>query len=52
MTINIGMAIGLVPVMGIPLPFLSKGGSSLLLNMFMIGLLLNFYRSRTDVRRF
>lgn len=51
MTINIGMAIGLVPVMGIPLPFLSKGGSSLLLNMSMVGLLLNFYRYRTDVRR-
>jgi rod shape determining protein RodA len=51
MTINIGMAIGLVPVMGIPLPFLSKGGSALLLNMSMVGLLLNFYRSRTDVRR-
>lgn len=50
-TINIGMAIGLVPVMGIPLPFLSKGGSSLLLNMSMVGLLLNFYRFRTDVRR-
>lgn len=50
-TINIGMAIGLVPVMGIPLPFLSKGGSSLLLNMSMVGLLLNFYRFRTDLRR-
>lgn len=50
-TINIGMAIGLVPVMGIPLPFLSKGGSSLLLNMAMVGLLLNFYRFRTDLRR-
>jgi rod shape determining protein RodA len=49
--INVGMAIGLVPVMGIPLPFLSKGGSSLLLNMSMVGLLLNFYRYRTDVRR-
>lgn len=49
--INIGMAIGLVPVMGIPLPFLSKGGSSLLLNMSMVGLLLNFYRFRTDHRR-
>jgi len=49
--INIGMAIGLVPVMGIPLPFLSKGGSSLLLNMSMVGLLLNFYRFRTDMRR-
>jgi rod shape determining protein RodA len=51
MGINIGMAIGLVPVMGIPLPFLSKGGTSLLLNMALVGLLLNFYRSRTDVRR-
>ena len=49
--INVGMAIGLVPVMGIPLPFLSKGGSSLLLNMSMVGLLLNFYRFRTDHRR-
>lgn len=50
-TINIGMAIGVVPVMGIPLPFLSKGGSSLLLNMMMVGLLLNFYRFRSDLRR-
>lgn len=49
--INIGMAIGLVPVMGIPLPFLSKGGSSLMLNMSMVGLLMNFYRLRTDVRK-
>lgn len=45
------MAIGLVPVMGIPLPFLSKGGSSLMLNMSMVGLLMNFYRLRTDVRK-
>jgi rod shape determining protein RodA len=51
MLINIGMAVGLVPVMGIPLPFMSKGGSSLLLNMSMVGLLLNFYRYRSDVRR-
>jgi rod shape determining protein RodA len=51
MLINIGMAIGLVPVMGIPLPFLSKGGTSLLLNMVLVGLLLNFYRYRTDIRR-
>lgn len=49
--VNIGMAVGLVPVMGIPLPFLSKGGSSLLLNMSAVGLLLNFYRYRTDTRR-
>jgi len=49
--INVGMAVGLVPVMGIPLPFLSKGGSSLLLNMSAVGLLLNFHRYRTDTRR-
>lgn len=45
-TINIGMAIGITPVMGIPLPFLSAGGSSLVVNMSMLGLLLNFFRNR------
>lgn len=49
--VNIGMTMGLAPVIGIPLTFMSKGGSSLLVNMAMIGLLLNFYRFRTDVRR-
>ncbi len=49
--VNIGMTIGLAPVIGIPLSFMSKGGSSLLVNMAMVGLLLNFYRFRTDVRR-
>jgi len=44
--INIGMVIGLMPVMGIPLPFLSYGGSALLTNSAMIGLLLNAYRIR------
>lgn len=36
--INIGMNIGLVPVVGIPLPFVSYGGSSLLITMISIGL--------------
>lgn len=44
--VNIGMAIGVVPVMGIPLPFLSAGGTSLILNLMMVGLLLNFYKTR------
>lgn len=43
--INIGMAIGLMPVMGIPLPFMSAGGSSLIVNMALVGLVLNAYRS-------
>lgn len=36
--INIGMNIGLVPVVGVPLPFVSYGGSSLLISMISIGL--------------
>ena len=38
---NIGMTIGVMPVTGIPLPFLSYGGSSMLANMAAIGLVLN-----------
>ena len=39
--INIGMTIGLFPVVGVPLPFFSYGGSSMLSCMFAVGLLLN-----------
>ena len=46
--INIGMAMGLVPVIGVPLPFMSYGGSNLLTNMIMIGLLLNVYANRKE----
>ncbi len=45
-TVNIGMALGLMPVMGIPLPFLSAGGTALIMNMLMVGIILNFYRRR------
>ncbi|MBN2184389.1 MAG: rod shape-determining protein RodA [Candidatus Krumholzibacteriota bacterium] len=40
--INTGMTIGLAPVTGLPLPFISYGGSSLLISCFFVGVLLNF----------
>lgn len=45
-TVNIGMTIGLIPVVGIPLPFMSYGGSSLITNMLMAGIMMNLYRNR------
>jgi rod shape determining protein RodA len=39
--VNIGMTTGMAPVAGIPLPFVSYGGSSMLVSCFLVGLLLN-----------
>jgi rod shape determining protein RodA len=41
--INIGMTIGIMPVTGIPLPFISYGGSSLFTNMSSAGVILSVY---------
>ena len=41
MTENIGMTIGLLPITGVPLPFVSYGGSSLITNFMCIAILLN-----------
>lgn len=46
--INVGMTLGVVPVIGIPLPFVSYGGSSLLVNMFLLGIIANVYRTRKN----
>jgi rod shape determining protein RodA len=46
--INIGMVMGIMPVIGVPLPFMSYGGSSLMASMIMAGLLLNLHRNRKE----
>ena len=46
--INIGMVVGIMPVVGLPLPFVSYGGSSLLVSMVMLGILANIYKTRKN----
>jgi len=46
---NIGMTMGLMPVTGIPLPFMSYGGSSMLTNMIAYGLVLNVGMRRQKI---
>jgi rod shape determining protein RodA len=45
--VNIGMTVGMMPVTGLPLPFLSYGGSFLIVCMILIGLIIN-----ASIRRF
>ena len=44
--VNVGMTVGLMPITGLTLPFVSYGGSSLLVNMMAVGLLNNVGRCR------
>jgi len=44
--VNVGMTVGIMPITGIPLPFVSYGGSSLLTNCVAVGLLLNVHMRR------
>ena len=44
---NIAMTLGLMPITGIPLPFLSYGGSNMVTNMGGVGLVLNVTRNRS-----
>ena len=45
--VNIGMNIGIVPATGIPLPFISYGGSSLLVNVISVAIILKYLNERS-----
>ena len=49
MFVNIGMTVGIMPITGIPLPFVSYGGSSLIASYLAVGLLLNIHMRRLSV---
>jgi rod shape determining protein RodA len=46
MFVNVGMTVGIMPITGIPLPFVSYGGSSLIASYMAIGLLLSIQLRR------
>lgn len=48
--INVGMTMGLAPITGIPLPFVSYGGSAMLTNMVALGILLGISVRKTGLR--
>jgi cell division protein FtsW len=49
--INIGAVIGVLPVTGIPLPFISFGGSSLVISLAAMGILMNIAMQERSGRR-
>ena len=49
--INMGGVVGLLPITGLPLPFISAGGSALVVTMAAIGMLASFARAEPDAAR-
>ena len=47
--INTGTTLGMMPITGIPLPFMSYGGSSFIMNMMAVGLILNIGMRRQKI---
>ena len=43
---NVGMTMGIMPITGIPLPFFSYGGSSVIMSFIAMGLVLNVHMRR------
>jgi cell division protein FtsW len=51
MMVNVGMVLALLPVIGIPLPLISYGGSSLVPTLVALGLLIGFARREPEAAR-
>ena len=49
--VNVGMTMGIAPITGIPLPFVSVGGSSMIANFVAVGLLLAIHVRARRARR-
>ncbi|MGI8954083.1 MAG: putative lipid II flippase FtsW [Nocardioidaceae bacterium] len=49
--VNVGMVLGVLPVIGIPLPLISYGGSALVPTMVALGLLVNFAKTESGAKR-
>jgi cell division protein FtsW len=49
--INIGVVLGLLPVIGVPLPLVSSGGSALITSLATLGMLLSFARSEPEAQQ-
>jgi cell division protein FtsW len=50
-TINIGGVVGLLPITGLPLPFISAGGTALVVTLAAVGVLASFARAEPDAAR-
>lgn len=48
---NLGMCVGIMPITGIPLPFVSLGGTSMVVNYFALGIILSISMERTMIRK-
>ncbi len=49
--VNIGAVVGLLPITGVPLPFISAGGTALVVTLIAIGMLASFARAEPDAAR-
>ena len=49
--VNLGAVTGLIPVKGLPLPFISWGRSALIVNLLMVGILLNIARQSIIIQK-